>query len=110
TIGRSGRTPVAETAFGSNVCASHRALLKTRDNAHTLYVPVSLEGKQALEELTPAYRGSTTPKSSQGRRAAFVGWVREVIVPRVMLGEALKGLPAGAATLSHRSSTARAAF
>ncbi|HXD54575.1 MAG TPA: bifunctional diguanylate cyclase/phosphodiesterase [Solirubrobacteraceae bacterium] len=110
TIGQTGRTPVAETAFGSDLCRVHRALIATRDSAHTLYVPASLDGKPALEELTPAYRGSTTPKSLQGRRAAFVGWVREVIVPQVMLGEALKGLPAGAATLGHRSSTADAVF
>jgi diguanylate cyclase (GGDEF)-like protein len=110
TIGQSGRTPVAETAFGGNLCATHRALLATRDEARTLYVSVSLGGKPALEELTPAYRGSTTPKTSHGRRAAFVGWVREVIVPQVMLAQALKGLPAGAATLTRRSSSADAVF
>jgi diguanylate cyclase (GGDEF)-like protein len=110
TIGQAGRTPVAETAFGSNLCDSHRALLTTRDKAHTLYASVSIDGKRALEEFTPAYRGSTTPKSLHGRRAAFVGWVREVIVPQVMLAEALKGLPAGAATLTHRSSTSNAVF
>ncbi len=103
TIGQVGRTPVAETAFGSDLCGSHRTLLATRDSAKTLYLGVSIEGKPALEELIPAYRGSTVPRSSHGRRAAFVGWVREVIVPQVMLGEALKGLPAGAAVLHHRS-------
>ena len=110
TIGQAGRTPVAETAFGANLCRKHRALLATRDSAHTLYVPLSIEGKQALEELAPAYRGSTVPKTRHGRRAAFVGWTREVIVPQVMLKEALKGLPAGAATLTHRSSSATAVF
>ena len=110
TIGQAGRTPVAETAFGSDLCRAHRALLATRDSAHTLYLPASIDGKPALEELTPSYRGSTTPRTSQGRRAAFVGWVRQVIVPQVMLEEALKGLPAGAATLTHRSSTALTSF
>jgi diguanylate cyclase (GGDEF)-like protein len=110
TIGQVGRTPVAETAFGTDQCGSHRALLTTRDNAHTLYFSVSLGGKPALEELAPAYRGSTVPKTSHGRRAAFVGWVREVIVPQVMLSEAMKGLPAGAAVLGHRSARSNTSF
>jgi diguanylate cyclase (GGDEF)-like protein len=107
TIGQLGRTPVAETAFGSDLCRAHRALLGTRDTAHTLYFSVHLGGKPALEELTPAYRGSTVPKTSHGRRAAFIGWVREVVVPQVMLTEAMKGMPAGAAVLRHgaRSNT-----
>ncbi|MCW3034637.1 MAG: hypothetical protein QOK19_2670 [Solirubrobacteraceae bacterium] len=110
TVGQVGRTPLAETAFATDVCGSHRALLTTRDNAHTLYFSTSLDGKPALEELSPAYRGSTVPKTSHGRRAAFVGWVREVIVPQVMLNEAMKGLPAGSAVLRHRSARSNTRF
>jgi diguanylate cyclase (GGDEF)-like protein len=110
TIGQVGQTPLAETAFGSDLCRSHRALLATRDTAHTLYLPASLEGKPALEELTPAYRGSTVPKSTHGRRAAFVGWVREVIVPQVMLSEATKGLPATGALLRHSGGHSNTVF
>ncbi len=110
TIGQVGRTPVAETAFGSDLCRSHRSLLATRDTAHTLYVAATVDGKPALEELVPAYRGSKVPKSLHGRRAAFVGWVREVIAPQVMLAEALKGLPAGAATLRQSAARGSAVF
>ncbi len=110
TIGQVGRTPVAETAFGADLCGSHRALLATRDSAHSLYFAASLDGKPALEQLTPAYRGSTVPKTSHGRRAAFVGWVREVIVPQVMLSEAMKGMPAGAAVLRHHGAHSTTLF
>jgi len=110
TIGQIGRTPVAETAFGADLCGSHSALLATRDTSHTLYLSASLDGKPALEQLTPAYRGSTVPKTSHGRRAAFVGWVRELIVPQVMLAEAMKGLPAGAAQLRHNSGGSSSLF
>jgi diguanylate cyclase (GGDEF)-like protein len=110
TIGQVARSPLVETAFGSDVCSSHRALLATRDSAHTIYRSASVNGKPVLEELTPAYRGSTVPKSTHGRRAAFIGWTREVIVPQVMLSEAMKGLPAGAAVLAHRSGSSETTF
>ena len=111
TIGQIGRSPVAETAIGANLCGSRHALLATRDNTHTLYFSASLDGKPALEELAPAYRGSTVPKTSAGRRAAFIGWVREVINPQVMLNEALKGLPSGGAgRLRHRSAGSNTLF
>jgi diguanylate cyclase (GGDEF)-like protein len=111
TIGQVGRSPLVETAFSSDLCRSHRALLATRDSARTLYRSVSVGGRAALEELTPAYRGSATPKSAAGRRAAFVGWVREVIEPQAMLSEAIRGLPAGAAAvLAHPSGGTSASF
>jgi diguanylate cyclase (GGDEF)-like protein len=110
TIGQVGRSPAAQLASTSDLCASDRGLLASRDSATTRYVSVSVDGTPALEVMTPAYRGSTTPRTLIGRRAAFAGWVREVIEPQVMLAAALRGLPTGSARLRHRGGGPDAVF
>lgn len=77
-------------------------LLLARDGGSTVYRPVRSARGSALAVETPVYRGTATPRSLPGRRAAFVGWLREVLIPGVVLREALVGDPGYQASLSHR--------
>src|SRR5581483_10017314 len=103
-IGTVGRTAASQPAGSFDVCSANHALLATRDSGHSLYRGVSAAGGgQALEILTPIYRSNVLPSSDAGRRAAFAGWVREVLAPTVLLSESMGGLPEGAARLSQRA-------
>jgi diguanylate cyclase (GGDEF)-like protein len=63
-----------------------------------------------LEAQLPVYRGTVPPKTGLGRRAAFVGWLRVVIDPGVMLQRALGGQPGSGARLRHTTRAASALF
>ncbi len=77
------------------------ALLASRDAAAGIYSAVPSARGPALAIETPVYRGAVTPRSVFGRRAAGVGWLREVLVPGVVLGEALAGQEGYAARLRY---------
>ena len=77
------------------------ALRMARDAALSIYTPISAGGRSALAIETPVYRGSVTPRSVFGRRAASVGWLREVLIPGVMLGEVLRGHPGYAVSVRY---------
>ncbi len=101
-IGTVGRNAASQPAGSFDVCSENHALLATRDTGRSLYNGVSAAGGgEALEILTPIYRSNVLPKSDLGRRAAFAGWVREVLAPTVLLSESMSGLPEGAARLRH---------
>jgi diguanylate cyclase (GGDEF)-like protein len=51
------------------------------------------------------YRGNVTPRSVFGRRAASVGWLREVLVPGMMLRQVLVGHPGYALTVLDQPDT-----
>ena len=80
---------------------SSPALLLARDAAASVYTTVPSGRGPALAVETPVYRGSVTPRSVLGRRAASVGWLREVLVPQVMLEQVLRGHPGYALSLRH---------
>ncbi len=106
-IGTVGRTAASQPAGSFDVCSSNHALLATRDSGQSLYNGVAAAGGgQALEILTPIYRSNVLPRSDVGRRAAFAGWVREVLAPTVLLSESMGGLPEGAARLRHHAGAA----
>ncbi len=110
-IGTVGRSAASQPAGSFDVCSSNHALLATRDSGHSLYKDVSAAGGgHALEILTPIYRSNVVPRSDTGRRAAFAGWVREVLAPAVLLSQSMAGLPEGAARLRHHSGGANAVY
>jgi diguanylate cyclase (GGDEF)-like protein len=86
------------------------ALLRARDTALSIYTPISTAGGSGLAVETPVYRGNVTPRSVFGRRAASVGWLREVLLPGVVLGEALRGHPGYAVRVRYRAGSASAVF
>jgi diguanylate cyclase (GGDEF)-like protein len=102
-------TGVAAPA-GLDYCAQSAALLLARDTGVSRYAPASLGGTPALAVETPVYRGNSTPHSVFGRTAASVGWLRELLIPGVVLREVLKGHPATAVRLSYTANGRHLAF
>jgi diguanylate cyclase (GGDEF)-like protein len=106
-IGTVGRTAASQPAGSFDVCSANHALLATRDTGQSLYNGVAAAGGgQALEILTPIYRSNVLPHTDAGRRAAFAGWVRELLAPTVLLSQSMSGLPEGAARLRHHAGAA----
>jgi diguanylate cyclase (GGDEF)-like protein len=104
------RNPAQAPARGLDYCAQSDALLVARDQGLSRYTPVSLAGTPALAIETPVYRGNVTPRSVFGRGAASVGWLREVLVPGVVLGQVLRSYPGMAARLSYRAGSSSIAY
>ncbi len=89
---------------GLDYCEQVPGLLRSRGTGLRAFVPVSSGATgTALGIETPVYRGGVTPKSTAGRRAAFVGWLHEVLAPSVALKQALSGQPGIAARLSYHA-------
>ena len=86
------------------------ALRLSRDTGLSVYNPVPSGRGGALAIETPVYRGYVTPRSVFGRTAASVGWVREVLMPAVVLHEALAGQPGYALRLRYRAGSAHVVF
>ncbi len=104
------RSAAVAAPVGLDYCAKSAALLLARDTGTSRYAPVSVGHTTAIAVETPVYRGNATPRSVFGRTAAAVGWLREVLVPGVVLQQALKGHPATAARLSYRTNTRNVTF
>jgi len=104
------RSAAVATPVGLDYCAKSAALLLARDTGTSRYAPVSVGHTPAIAVETPVYRGNATPRSVFGRTVAAVGWLREVLVPGVVLQQALKGHPATAARLSYRTNTRNVTF
>ncbi len=95
---------------GLDYCASRSGLLLSRDSGFGHYTASSHAGTGILEVLTPVYRGNQPPPTVLARQGAFVGWLREVFSPAVVVGEALQGHPGVALRLSFHSRSANVAF
>jgi diguanylate cyclase (GGDEF)-like protein len=105
-----GRGALRAVPAGLDYCARTPRLLASRETGRTLYTPVAAGTSKALAIQTPVYRGETRPVSALGRRAAFAGWVRQVIVPDVVLAAALRGEADAAARLRYRASGSTVVF
>ena len=84
---------------GNDYCAgpARLLLLSVRDSAQETYFPVRLAKTDMLGVEAPTYRGGVVPSTVPARRAAFVGWVGVVLLPKIVLRRALVGHPAMAA-------------
>lgn len=71
-VSRSAFVPAATV---NDFCAGGSGLLLAR-NAGTVYYQPAAGGGQKLVLFTPVYRGARKPATVEGRRAAFVGWLR----------------------------------
>jgi len=81
------------SAATRDLCRRNPALLRSRDSGRALYAKVAVRGREGLEIDTPVYRAGLTRSNPAARRAAFLGWVRTIIEPRVLLENALAGQP-----------------
>jgi diguanylate cyclase (GGDEF)-like protein len=95
---------------GLDYCYFARALIGARDSALSIYAPVMFGGATALGVETPVYRGGVTPATVAGRRAAFLGWLGEIIVPGIVVSRALEGHRGTAVTFSYAGQGSSAVF
>jgi diguanylate cyclase (GGDEF)-like protein len=95
---------------GLDYCALAPTLIKARESGLTTYAPVVDRRTTVLGVETPVYRGGSAPASSTARRRAFVGWLGELLVPNVVLAQALAGHPNLAVRMRYDSRYAHIAF
>jgi diguanylate cyclase (GGDEF)-like protein len=104
------RTNVRRSPRGLDYCSQAPGLLATRDSGRTTFAAITSGGTQGLAIETPVYRGNATPVSLIGRRAAFVGWLRTVLLPGDVLQGALAAHPGYAARLYRGAGSTGIAF
>jgi diguanylate cyclase (GGDEF)-like protein len=92
---------------GLDYCARTRGLMSTRDSGRSI-ATVGRSGTLTIQ--TPIYKGGATPLSVGGRRAAFVGWLRQVLSPPALATAAAHGHTAGAVSLHYRAGAASLAL
>jgi diguanylate cyclase (GGDEF)-like protein len=104
------RSAALSAPAGLDYCARNPALLYARDEGRSRYAPVTVGHERGLTIDTPVYRGNVTPLSVFGRTAASVGWLREVLLPGVVLAQVLKGHPAIAASINYSAGGANVTY
>jgi diguanylate cyclase (GGDEF)-like protein len=110
TIAELARSAAVAAPAGMDYCARTPALLLARDTGVSSYTSVSADGAEALEIAVPVYRGNVTPRSVLGRGLASLGWLREVLVPGVMLQQALRGHAGDGVSLSYQTGASAVTF
>jgi diguanylate cyclase (GGDEF)-like protein len=104
------RSAAQRPPAGLDYCATTPALLASRVSAQRTFGAATAAQGAAVALQTPVYRGSVTPRSSVGRKAAFVGWLREVLVPAGVLQAALQGHPEDAVRLRYGTGASNIVF
>jgi diguanylate cyclase (GGDEF)-like protein len=110
TVAELARSAAVAAPAGLDYCAGTPSLLLARDAGVSTYTSVPVAGAEALEVAVPVYRGNVTPRSVLGRGLASVGWLREVLVPGVMLAQALRGHPGDGARVSYGTGASSVEF
>jgi diguanylate cyclase (GGDEF)-like protein len=95
---------------GVDYCALAPALISGRDSGVASYAPVMRASTTALGVSTPVYRGGVVPRTTSGRRRAFVGWLGELLEPQVVLSRALEGHPNLAVSFSYELGRSHVVF
>src|SRR6202035_2828819 len=107
-VAQLSRSSTGAAASGGGHCSLSHGLLSARDSGLSAYSAHA--GGKTLGIVTPVYRGGVVPSSVGARRAAFGGWLREVLLPSVVLGQALQGHPQAAAQLRYHAGAANVTF
>jgi diguanylate cyclase (GGDEF)-like protein len=95
---------------GLDYCALAPALIPGRESALALYAPFVDGNTTMLAVSTPVYRGGVAPSTVPARRRAFLGWLGELLVPKVVLERALEGHPNVAVMFRYNSRNSHVAF
>jgi diguanylate cyclase (GGDEF)-like protein len=95
---------------GVDYCALAPTLIAGRDSGLASYAPFIDGATTTLGVETPVYRGGVVPSTVPARRRAFVGWLGELLVPKVVLGRALGGHPNVAVRFRYQSPYSSVAF
>lgn len=91
-------------------CAVEPSLFAARDTGLSGYTPFMEGTTPTLGIQTPVYRGGVVPKTVAARRAAFLGWLGESLVPKVILDTALQGHPHVAVSFRYHAGSSDVVF
>lgn len=110
-IARAGmaRSAASYIPPGLDYCAFAPTLITTRDTGQASYAPFVLT-KAILGISTPVYREGAVPATVAARRRKFVGWLGELIMPDVVLDNALAGYPKYAVRFTYSLGPSHVAF
>jgi diguanylate cyclase (GGDEF)-like protein len=96
---------------GLDYCALAPDLLPSRETGRASYAPFQTGASMTtLGVETPVYRGGIVPTTASARRAAFVGWLGELLTPSVVVAKAAQGYPDFRVELRYGSGSSTAAF
>ncbi len=104
------RSQVSVLPPGLDYCAVQPSLLAARDSGQSSYVPFTEGDVKTLAVQTPVYSNGTAPATVAARRATFVGWLGESLVPEVVLARARQGNPQVAVAFSYHVGRSTVAF
>jgi diguanylate cyclase (GGDEF)-like protein len=104
------RSLVSYLPPGVDYCAFARSLMTARDQGTSSYAPFVAGGTTTLGVETPVYRGGRQPSTVAARRRAFVGWLGELLVPKVVLLRAVEGHPITSAVFRYDSGATHVMF
>jgi len=104
------RSPARQAPANVDRCLQTPALLTSRDSGLSVYTQVAEGRGRGLAIETPVYKGNVPPPTFTSRRTAFEGWLREVLLPSVMLQQLLQGYPEYALRARHTSGSSSAVF
>jgi diguanylate cyclase (GGDEF)-like protein len=110
TLSEITRSPAQPLEAGRDYCGRTHALLLARDTGKTSYQATIVHGVPALRLQIPVYMGDAVPQTQTDRIAAFAGWVRETVVPGVMLRQALEAHGSGNGSISFQNGATNARF
>jgi diguanylate cyclase (GGDEF)-like protein len=110
TLSEIARSPAQPLEAGRDYCGRTHALLIARDTGKTSYQATAAHGVPALRIQTPVYMGDAVPETQTDRIAAFAGWVRETVIPGVMLRQALQAHGGGNGSISFQNGATSARF
>ncbi len=95
---------------GLDYCAMTTLLAVGRDSGTTSYAPFSVGGTTLLGVQAPVYAGGLVPPAPALRRRAFLGWVGELLDPKLVLERALKAHPQTAVTFRYDNGSSHIVF
>jgi diguanylate cyclase (GGDEF)-like protein len=95
---------------GLDYCALAPTLITARDSGLAGYAPFVQGETTTLGVETPVYRGGAAPATVAARQREFVGWIGELLVPNVLLAQALAGHPNVAVSFRYDSRYSHVAF
>jgi diguanylate cyclase (GGDEF)-like protein len=95
---------------GIDFCVFAKTLMSARDEGKSSYAPFVVGKTTTLGVETPVYRGGRQPTTVAARRRAFVGWLGELLEPKIVVQRALEGHPNTAAVVSYDGGATHARF
>jgi diguanylate cyclase (GGDEF)-like protein len=109
-LGAVARSAAGASPSGLDYCAVTPGLQSSRETGASISAAVAAGRAGALGLETPVYRGGARPTSTTARRAAFVGWLRQVLIPGAVLLAALRNHPEDALRMRYKAGHSSVVF